>query len=345
MTNLETWTNNASSLLASGINAAATSVTVTATQGALFPAISAGQIAVATLEDTSGNIEIVQVTGRTGDTMTIVRAQEGTTALSFASGSRFELRVTAAVLASFLQKNGGDTLTGTTTNNGVLQQNTSGSVQGGEFTGFVRGAPGQTANQFAVPVGSGPATVGGSAVLTTANLLNNLPSGAGLNLTGMIMLWSGTSGTVPSGYHVCDGTNGTPNLQDKFVLGAGGALPTSGGSVSSSTDSAGSVSITGTALTLDQIPGHTHTFWNGGYGFYNGSSGGYGILLTGGSQQQNFPTGESISGQTMVGYSGGSSQGTQSAANTHTHTVSATLNHSHASVLPPYVALFYIMKL
>ena len=37
---------------------------------------------------------------------------------------------------------------------------------------------------------------------------------------GMIMLWSGTIATIPAGWHLCDGTNGTPNLKARFVVGA-----------------------------------------------------------------------------------------------------------------------------
>lgn len=39
--------------------------------------------------------------------------------------------------------------------------------------------------------------------------------------TGAIMLWSGSVGSIPAGYYLCNGQNGTPNLQDKFVIGAG----------------------------------------------------------------------------------------------------------------------------
>ena len=39
-------------------------------------------------------------------------------------------------------------------------------------------------------------------------------------VTGMIMLWSGSTGTVPSGWRLCDGGGGTPNLMDRFVVGA-----------------------------------------------------------------------------------------------------------------------------
>lgn len=43
----------------------------------------------------------------------------------------------------------------------------------------------------------------------------------GLYLQGMILLWSGTVVDIPDGWHLCDGTNGTPDLRDKFVAGAG----------------------------------------------------------------------------------------------------------------------------
>lgn len=41
-------------------------------------------------------------------------------------------------------------------------------------------------------------------------------------MPGMIMLWYGTEATIPSGWHVCDGTMGTPDLRAVFVRGAGG---------------------------------------------------------------------------------------------------------------------------
>jgi len=41
--------------------------------------------------------------------------------------------------------------------------------------------------------------------------------------TGSIILWSGAIVDIPAGYVLCDGNNGTPDLRDKFVPGAGGA--------------------------------------------------------------------------------------------------------------------------
>ena len=50
--------------------------------------------------------------------------------------------------------------------------------------------------------------------------------------SGAIILWSGASNAIPSGYVLCDGNNNTPNLQDKFVVGAGNtyAVEATGGS-------------------------------------------------------------------------------------------------------------------
>lgn len=345
MSTLIVFSNNASSLLASGISDTDTSITVTASQGALFPAISAGQIAVGTLEDTSGNLEIVHITGRVSDTMVIVRAQEGTTALSFASGSRFELRVTAGILAALLQKTGSDTLSGTTAFSGILNMS-SGSIRGGEYAGgAIRGDPGETDNQLLVPSGGGPPTVGASVILTPSNLISNLPSGTSLALTNMIVFWAGASNAIPSGWLLCDGTHGTPDLRDQFIVGGGGALPTTGGDgdTTTSADSAGSFSIGATALTVAQIPKHTHQITTS-YDTLDGAGGSFcmtGIL--GSAKYGSGGTGH-VSGDT--GGHSDDSGGPNGAMNgdTHTHTASASGTHDHTYTLPPYRAVFAIMK-
>ena len=90
------FTNNAFSLLASGISDADTSVAVTGGGGALFPNPTGGDYFYATLIDTSNNLEIVKCTARSTDTLTIVREQESTTGRAFVAGDRIELRLTAA---------------------------------------------------------------------------------------------------------------------------------------------------------------------------------------------------------------------------------------------------------
>jgi len=92
------FTNNAYSTLASSINNSATSITLTTGEGARFPSFSAPDYFLATLIDSSNNLEIVKCTTRSTDVLTVVRAQESTTARAYATGDRIELRITAGVL-------------------------------------------------------------------------------------------------------------------------------------------------------------------------------------------------------------------------------------------------------
>lgn len=87
--------NNAFGTLASGIASGATSITLTTGHGARFPSLSAGDYFYATLIDTSNNLEIVKCTARSTDVLTVVRAQEGTTARAYSAGDRVEIRLTA----------------------------------------------------------------------------------------------------------------------------------------------------------------------------------------------------------------------------------------------------------
>ena len=97
------FSNNASGTLASSITTSSTTITLTTGQGSLFPALAAGEFFYATLVDSSNNLEIVKVTGRATDVLTVVRAQDNTGARSFIGGDRFELRPVAAAMVSLLQ--------------------------------------------------------------------------------------------------------------------------------------------------------------------------------------------------------------------------------------------------
>jgi hypothetical protein len=336
MSNLYVFANNASSLLASGIVPSDTVVTVQAGQGALFPTISAGQIAAITLEDVSGDIEVVYATGRTGDSLTIVRAQEGTTALSFPSGSRVEQRITATVMASFLQKTGGDTLSGTTTLSGVLNLGSGGSIQGGETAGTrIRSQPGDTSNEINVPIG-GPATEGGSVLLTTGNLAAHLPSGTALIVTGMVVIWTGLSTDIPAGWALCNGTSGTPDLRDQFIVGGGGSFASTG-NYAHVTDAAsgGTPVINPVTLSSSNFPSHTHPvdFFAGSTGIVIGAPGiapgaAYFFQGSGAGVRNSFNTGPNAG--TTAPFTP-----TAQVLPTHTHTVES----------PPYRAVFFIMKL
>ena len=92
--------NNAKTTLASGINSSATSITVS--DGSVFPSLTGSDIFFVTFDDGTNN-EIVKVTARSGNTLTVVRAQESTTARSFSTGDEAQLRLTAGILGLFSQ--------------------------------------------------------------------------------------------------------------------------------------------------------------------------------------------------------------------------------------------------
>jgi hypothetical protein len=96
--------NNATTTLAAAINTTATTITVANGAGALFPSITSPQFFYATLVNASNTIEIVQVTARSGDTMTVVRGAEGTTPSAYNIGDKFELRITAGGLSDKLSR-------------------------------------------------------------------------------------------------------------------------------------------------------------------------------------------------------------------------------------------------
>lgn len=97
-------TNNAFGTLSASVNTSVTTVTLDSGQGARFPTLGAGDHFYGTIVDTSNNIEIVKVTARSTDSMTVVRAQDNTTAQSFAIGDRFELRPVAALFEDVINE-------------------------------------------------------------------------------------------------------------------------------------------------------------------------------------------------------------------------------------------------
>lgn len=92
------FSNNASTTLSAGVGDSATSITVA--DGSVFPAISGSDYVYLTLEvDSDPTLrEIVKCTARSGNTLTITRAQDGTSARTFSTADKAELRLTAAGL-------------------------------------------------------------------------------------------------------------------------------------------------------------------------------------------------------------------------------------------------------
>jgi hypothetical protein len=95
------FTNNASAQLAASISESNTTITLASGQGARFPTPGVGTYFYATLVNQANNLEIVKVTARTGDTLTVVRGQDSTLAQSYAAGDLLELRPVAAAFSDF----------------------------------------------------------------------------------------------------------------------------------------------------------------------------------------------------------------------------------------------------
>lgn len=88
--------NNAQTTLASGITASDTTLSVN--DASDFPTLASGDHCYLTLEDLSGNVEIVKATAISGSSITVARGQDGTTAQAFSQDDFVQLRLTAAGL-------------------------------------------------------------------------------------------------------------------------------------------------------------------------------------------------------------------------------------------------------
>lgn len=198
-----------------------------------------------------------------------------------------------------------------------------------------------------------------TATAAEINTLDNINTAGNFGLvpSGGIIIWSGSSAAIPSGWLLCDGTNSTPNLLDRFVVGAGSTYAVG--------NTGGAATVT---LATANLPSHTH-----------------GVNITSGGQSadhshQGYTGGMSanaVHSHTIAGTmtqpprfqdGGNSSQighnttGTTSSVNLdHTHgvqTYGVSANHTHNingtsdatgsgtahQNLPPYYALCYIMK-
>jgi len=141
--------------------------------------------------------------------------------------------------------------------------------------------------------------------------------------TGMISLWYGAIGSVPLGWYLCDGANGTPDLRDKFIVGAGSvyAVNATGGSTDSVV-----VSHTHTASSSSAVTdsGHAHSYNDTG-AFAGGAGAGQAVVQGLGNNRN---TSTATTGITVA---------------TSTTVVSAGVSGTNAN-LPPYYALAYVMK-
>lgn len=146
---------------------------------------------------------------------------------------------------------------------------------------------------------------------------------------GMVMMFAGTANEIPKGWAICNGSNGTPDLRDRFIVMAGTKY-NGKGEGSTTTGNAtvtGTVTVGETKLSINQIPAHTHTYTYRDYAIrkYNGES-----------WNSNYVNGTIKGTTSSVGGGEGHDHTATLSTNTHSHTFSA---------VPPYYALIFIMKL
>jgi hypothetical protein len=256
---------------------------------------------------------------------------------------------------------------------GVSLSTSSATVTGGTINGTTVGASTASSGAFTTLSASGATALSGTTTLTAQLGLGGANYGtSGQVLTsqgagsapawasppsfpsGGIIIWSGSSASIPSGWVLCNGANSTPDLRDRFIVGAGSTY---------------AVGDTGGQNSITAVPAHTHgagnfvtsntgdhthngsTSTNGAHthsiGTSNGSDGnftGLGVSQLTGGRNYNIIAG----GNGAIISAGDHTHNfTTANAGAHSHNVTGnTASAGNASVdtRPPYYALCYIMK-
>ena len=161
---------------------------------------------------------------------------------------------------------------------------------------------------------SGDFDVGGNLTITGS------ATGIGTVPVGGIIMWSGATNNIPAGWALCDGQNGTPNLRDRFVLGAGStfAVNVMGG-------------LTNVTLATANLPAHEHTIRD----FFE---------LQDDSNAKPPPGGGSIDLTNHTYYGSYDVDGDNRYMWYQTNTTFETGSGQAFPILPPYYALAYIMR-
>lgn len=233
-------------------------------------------------------------------------------------------------------------LTGNVTGN--VTGNLTGDAQG-DHSGTFTGSADFSAGTVTFANGAIPLSALASGVIDFI-LLNSAPIGG-------IVPFHGDVVDVPANWYPCDGTNGTPDLRDRFIIGAGpvNAADSFGGAATHShsimTDAGGAHSHTGTtggtALTEAQLPAHKH-----GNGVVDATD----SLFNHGGLAASPTMPDSIDGNSSTGSREGYTS-TVGSGDTHNHTITIDSGGSHvhtassssASSMPPFFSKLYIMRI
>ena len=157
--------------------------------------------------------------------------------------------------------------------------------------------------------------------------------------SGMILIWSGSIGQISSiagGWVLCDGSNGTPDLRDRFVIGAGNAysVAQTGGSANATLVTHTHTATSTSTFTGNALPDHSHNYIVG-QGYYN-------IDVNPAIATNTYASRPNTTAPlpSTNSASAGTPTGTVATATTNTYSGVSGTNAN----LPPYYALCYIMK-
>jgi hypothetical protein len=177
---------------------------------------------------------------------------------------------------------------------------------------------------------------------------------------GVIMAWAGQANQVPAGWLLCNGSNGTPNLTDRFIMGntgnrtvweAGGSFTASGGTDAQGGHSHGGASVAH-VLSMEEMPYHQHGGGTDATGDHNHTYQaphiGSGWYIAGGGGTQI--SGEQVwatSASNIGNHSHNVVTDFRGSNYAHNHGINWDGNHGHnvsVTAVPPYFSLCYIMR-
>jgi microcystin-dependent protein len=186
----------------------------------------------------------------------------------------------------------------------------------------------------------GNITISGKITAATIEITGGIPASAGVVPVDGIIMWSGSPATIPSGWALCDGQSGRPDLRGRFIVGYDPAIP----QYNNIGNSGGSPTDTTTVLTEANLASHSHSGTTNNDGNHSHS-------LTSSIYRWNQSfQGESGQPRTLTdgGGSGANSLYTNSTTNSGAHAHGFNTNNTGSGLpfdkRPPYYVLAYIIR-
>ena len=237
---LALYNNNAESISIGSILTTATAITVATGDGAKFPVLAGSSYSVVTLTDGTA-FEIVRVTAIVGDVLTITRAQEGTAALSWASGTTVSQRLTAGLLASLIDGEGAGLNSVQvgfgSTSSGSYGVSVGQSCSASGFVGLAIGAWATAQNSYTIAIGNNNSATGLDAIaigrsinVSATNALGigrasnvsgvgAIAIGEAINATGQDVVAIGSNNSATGLQAICIGKQGSASATYSLAMG------------------------------------------------------------------------------------------------------------------------------